>query len=65
MPKAARVDLLEALLDTESKRVEEVREAGERRVEEWKAVADRFATQAEKLAATQERGGWWPFRKRA
>jgi hypothetical protein len=64
-PKAARVDVLEALLDTERKRVEEVRETERQRVEEWKAVADRFATQVEKLAATQERRGWWPFRKRA
>jgi hypothetical protein len=31
-------------------------------VEEWKAVADRFAQQAERLAA---RRGWWPFRRSA
>ena len=57
--------MLEALLDTERKRVEEARETERQRVEEWKDVADRFATQVEKLAATQERRGWWPFRKRA
>ncbi len=36
------------------------------KVEEWKAVADRFATQAEKLAeAAEARRGWWPWRRRA
>jgi hypothetical protein len=36
------------------------------RVEEWKAVADRFAIQAEKLAeAAQVRRSWWPFRRSA
>jgi hypothetical protein len=34
------------------------------RVEEWKAVADRFAMQAEKLAeAADGRRGWWPWRR--
>jgi hypothetical protein len=34
------------------------------RVEEWKAVADRFAIQAEKLTeAAQVRRGWWPWRR--
>ena len=36
------------------------------RVEEWKAVADRFATQAEKLAAASDaRRSWWPWRRSA
>jgi hypothetical protein len=36
------------------------------RVEEWKAVADRFASQAERLtAAAEARRGWWPFRRSA
>jgi hypothetical protein len=64
--KAARVDVLEALLDTERKRVDEIRESERQHIEEWKAVADRFATQAEKLAdAAEARRSWWPFRRRA
>jgi hypothetical protein len=35
------------------------------RVEEWKAVADRFASQAERLTEAQARRGWWPWRKQA
>ncbi len=36
------------------------------RVEEWKAVADRFATQAEKLTqAAETRRSWWPWRRSA
>jgi hypothetical protein len=50
--KANRVDTLDALLQTEKQRLDE-----------WKAVADRFALQAEKLAAS--RRGWWPFRRSA
>jgi TolA-binding protein len=51
--KAGRVDVAEALLDTERQRVEE-----------WKAVADRFASQAETLAeAAQARHGWWSWRR--
>src|SRR5215217_121985 len=38
--RAARVEGLEALLELERKRVEEVRETERLRVEEWKAVAD-------------------------
>ena len=34
--------------------------AEKQRSEEWKAVADRFALQAEALAA---RRSWWPFRR--
>jgi hypothetical protein len=53
--KAGRSDTLEALLDIEKQRTEE-----------WKAVADRFAVQAEKLtAAAETRRSWWPFRRRA
>src|SRR3954466_9656209 len=61
----ARVDVLEALLDTERKRVEEVRQTERQRAEEWKMVADRFAAQAEQMLAAQARRGWWPFRRRA
>jgi hypothetical protein len=53
--KAGRSDTLEALLDIEKQRTEE-----------WKAVADRFAVQAEKLtAAAETRRSWWLFRRRA
>ncbi len=53
--KAGRVDVVEALLETERQRTEE-----------WKAVADRFASQAEKLTeAAEARRGWWPWRRRA
>jgi hypothetical protein len=50
--KTGRVEALEALLESERQRVEE-----------WKAVADRWATQAERLS--EQRRGWWPFRRRA
>ena len=51
--KAGHVEALEALLESERQRVEE-----------WKAVADRWAIQAERLS--EQRLGWWPFsRKRA
>jgi len=50
--KAGRVEALEALLENERQRVEE-----------WKAVADRWAIQAERLS--EQRRGWWPFRRRA
>ncbi len=63
--KAARVHVLEALLDTERKRVEEIRETEKQRVEEWKAVADRFDAQAEQMVAAQARRTWWPWRRRA
>jgi hypothetical protein len=75
--QAAKVDVLEMLIEQERKRVEEVsaaerqrveevRETERQRVEEWKAVADRFATHAEKLAeAAEARRGWWPWRRRA
>jgi hypothetical protein len=58
---AAQVDALNTILAVERERT-----AAERaRVEEWKAVADRFATQAEKLAAAQLRRSWWPWRRSA
>jgi hypothetical protein len=60
----ARIDVLEALLDTERKRVEEVRQTERQRAEEWKMVADRFAAQTEQVLAAQARRGWWPFRRR-
>lgn len=53
--KASQAETLEALLDSERQRVDE-----------WKAVADRFASQAEKLAAAAEtRRSWWPWRRSA
>lgn len=53
--KAAQVDALNAVLDAEKKRAEEI---GNDR--------DRWAAQAERLslpAPTQAKRGWWPFRK--
>jgi hypothetical protein len=52
--KAGRADTLAALLEIEKQRVDE-----------WKAVADRFALQAERLTAARARRSWWPFRWRA
>jgi hypothetical protein len=47
--------VLEALLDAERQRVEE-----------WKAVADRFASQVEQLtAAVATRRSWWPWKRSA
>jgi hypothetical protein len=53
---AAQVDALRSVLEAEKLRTEE-----------WKAVADRFASQAEKLAeAAEARRSWWsPWRRRA
>jgi len=61
--RAARVEGLEALLELERKRVEEVRETERLRVEEWKAVADRFAAQTEQVLAAQARHSWWPWKR--
>jgi len=49
---AGRVQALEALLENEWQRVEE-----------WKAVADRWALQAERLS--EQRRSWWPWRRSA
>jgi hypothetical protein len=49
---AGRVKALEALLENERQRVEE-----------WKAVADRWAVQAERLS--EQRRSWWPWRRSA
>jgi chromosome segregation ATPase len=68
---AAQLDALNAVLAVERERVtDERRRADERvaveqqRVEEWKAVADRFAAQAEALAA-RPTGLFAFFRRRA
>jgi DNA primase len=56
----ARVDALNTILAVERERAE----AERARVEEWKAVSDRFASQAETLAeAAQARHGWWSWRR--
>jgi hypothetical protein len=47
---ASQLEALRAVLDLERQRTEE-----------WKSVADRFAQQAERLAARR----WWPFRRSA
>ena len=57
--------VLEALLDAEQKRVEEIRETERQRVEEWKMFADRFAAQTEQVLAAQTRRSWCPFRSSA
>jgi hypothetical protein len=60
--RASQVEALNAVLSVERERT-----AAERaRVEEWKAVAGRFASQAEALTrAAESRRGWWPFRRSA
>ena len=45
---AARLEALQTVLEIEKQRTEE-----------WRAVADRFASQAEKLAARATRKPWW------
>jgi flagellar hook-basal body complex protein FliE len=59
---SAQVEALNTVLAIERERT-----AGEQaRVEEWKAVADRFASQAERLTeAAESRRGWWPWKRRA
>jgi hypothetical protein len=32
-------------------------------VEEWKAVADRFAAQTEQVLAAQAQRSWWPWKR--
>jgi hypothetical protein len=51
-PKAARAEVLEALLAAERARVEE-----------WQAVSDRFAAQTEQMLAAQARRSWWPWKR--
>ena len=59
---AAQVDALNTILAIERERTA----AEQARVEERKAVADRFASQAERLTeAAEARRGWWPWRKQA
>ena len=48
---AARLDALKTVLEIEKQRTDE-----------WKAVADRFAIQAEKLATARPRRPWWLLR---
>jgi len=58
----AQVDALNIILMVERERLG----TEQARVEEWKAVADRFAMQAEKLAAAVDaRRSWWPWRRSA
>lgn len=55
----AQVEALNTILAVERERT-----AAERvRVEEWKAVADRFAGQAEQMLTAQARRSWWPWRR--
>jgi hypothetical protein len=69
----AQIEALNAVLAVERERVaDERRQAEERvaverqRVAEWQAVADRFASQAERLTeAAEARRGWWPWKRRA
>jgi chromosome segregation ATPase len=59
---AAQVDALNTVLIMERERTA----SEQARIEEWKAVADRFASQAERLTeAAEARRGWWPWRRRA
>ncbi len=69
----AQIEALNAVLAVERERAaDERRQAEERvaverqRVAEWQAVADRFASQAERLTeAAEARRGWWPWKRRA
>ena len=59
---SAQVDALNTVLTLERERTA----AEQARVEEWKAVADRFASQAERLTeAAEARRAWWPWKRRA
>ena len=59
---AVQRDALTAQLDA----LRTVLEIERSRVEEWKAVADRFASQVEQLtAAAVARRSWWPWRRGA
>jgi len=66
--KAGRVDVLEALLESERRRVEEVRGAERQGIEDLKAERDRWAAIAEASQRqithlTEKRRGWWPWRR--
>ena len=70
--RAAQVEALRAVLEVERVRLEEVRQAGDRRVEDVRAERDRWAAAAEagqrqvaELIAERANRSWWPFRRRA
>jgi hypothetical protein len=58
--RAAQVDALNAVIEAERKRVEDLRMDRDG----LRGDRDRWALQAERLAATEIRR-WWPFRRRA
>jgi hypothetical protein len=63
------IEILKSECDTECARTVQVDalkaalEIERQRVEEWKAVADRWALQAERLS--KPRRSWWPWRRSA
>jgi hypothetical protein len=66
--KAGRVDVLEALLNVEQRRVEEIKNVEHQRIEELEAERDRWAAIAEAnqrqiTHLTEKRRGWWPWRR--
>lgn len=67
--RAAQVDVLKAVLESERARLEDARAAEARRVEDLKAERDRWAAQADRLIPLAEsvpRGpSWWPWRRSA
>lgn len=67
--RAAQVDVLKAVLESERARLEDARAAEARRVEDLKAERDRWAAQADRLIPLAETGSrsrpWWPFKRSA
>lgn len=68
--RAAQVDVLQAMLAAERARVEDIKASEASRIEDLKAERDRWIAQADKLIplaspSPVQRGGWWPWRRRA
>lgn len=57
----AEINALKAILEAEKKRADEIREDRDR----WAAQAERLALPAPIQTPSQERRGWWPFRRTA
>jgi hypothetical protein len=59
--RAAQVDALNAVIDAERKRAEELKEERDR----WASALEATQRQITQLHLAEKRTGWWPFRKRA
>jgi len=57
--KASRVEGLETLLTAERERIDDLKAERDR----WAGIAE--ASQRQIMHLTEQRRGWWPFRKRA